>query len=358
MTKTSTKTCDHCGTPAKRRYAVRVTKRGHTKVAMVGSSCAKRFPRANQSDLILSIRRDRATGNEPMEITTFHADHGISEDTIRWAVETISPSGFFLRTLTLPAGYKDVMNALYGPASGDEPIKESAVHYAKRSPDRPPSRMIAKPSRPTRKITIIGMAEGGKVTVFTCYGGPAAEREPADPTLSDAERSAATAFWAEHALADVSLNKSSAKAKYKNKSSETTWAKLAMKMMDEHGLQEKMWTHRQDFPSRLELRKLEGEPKRSKPVCDICRKDFRLWLTGDKNWEMLPIALQACVFCQPCYKRIIDLGNVWRIKSKFGFTRGGKINFERPEGAGCDPRLIRMLREEFGIQIGRAKRAK
>ena len=49
---TQSKTCDHCGTPAKRRYAVRNTKRGHTKVAMVGSSCAKRFPRANQSDLI------------------------------------------------------------------------------------------------------------------------------------------------------------------------------------------------------------------------------------------------------------------------------------------------------------------
>jgi len=61
MTKTSTKTCDHCGTPAKRRYAVRITKRGHTKVAMVGSSCAKRFPRANQSDLIRSLKDDKST---------------------------------------------------------------------------------------------------------------------------------------------------------------------------------------------------------------------------------------------------------------------------------------------------------
>ena len=53
------KTCDHCGTPAKRRYAVRITKRGHTKVAMVGSSCAKHFPRANQSDLIRSLGYDQ-----------------------------------------------------------------------------------------------------------------------------------------------------------------------------------------------------------------------------------------------------------------------------------------------------------
>jgi len=68
------KTCDHCGTPAKRRYAVRITKRGHTKVAMVGSSCAKRFPRANQSDLIRSLSHDQAMGNEPVEITSFHAN--------------------------------------------------------------------------------------------------------------------------------------------------------------------------------------------------------------------------------------------------------------------------------------------
>lgn len=46
--KTRVKTCDHCGTPAKRRYAVRLKGR----VAMVGSSCAKRFPRARTSDLI------------------------------------------------------------------------------------------------------------------------------------------------------------------------------------------------------------------------------------------------------------------------------------------------------------------
>lgn len=56
MAKTRIKTCDHCGTPAKRRYAVRITKRGRTSVVMVGSSCAKSFPRANQSDLIRSLR--------------------------------------------------------------------------------------------------------------------------------------------------------------------------------------------------------------------------------------------------------------------------------------------------------------
>lgn len=49
--------CDHCGTPAKRRYAVRI--KGCPGISMVGSSCAKRFPRANTSDLIRSIQRDQ-----------------------------------------------------------------------------------------------------------------------------------------------------------------------------------------------------------------------------------------------------------------------------------------------------------
>lgn len=59
--KSKTRTCDHCGTPASKRYAVRI----RNQVAMVGSSCAKRFPRANQSDLIRSMS---------------HASHDASRD--------------------------------------------------------------------------------------------------------------------------------------------------------------------------------------------------------------------------------------------------------------------------------------
>jgi len=52
MSKTAArKTCDLCGTPAARRYPVRI---GGT-VAMVGSSCVKHFHRANRSDLIRSL---------------------------------------------------------------------------------------------------------------------------------------------------------------------------------------------------------------------------------------------------------------------------------------------------------------
>jgi hypothetical protein len=143
-----------------------------------------------------------------MEIVrVYHADHGVSQALMAWAVAAAAPAegGFFLRTLTLPEGEADLLNGLYGPASGDAPVPEGEVTWRRRSEDRPPSRIAAgRPKRPTRLVTIIGVASPDGVTVFTCYGGPAAEREPGDASLQgDPDGLArATAFWAEHALAD------------------------------------------------------------------------------------------------------------------------------------------------------------
>lgn len=134
----------------------------------------------------------------------YHADHGIPHLVVLQVIKDLRlPEGFFLRTTTLPDGAPDAMNALYGPRSGDAPIKESAVFYAKRSEDRPPSRMVDLPKRPTRTVTAIGMVEADGVTVYTIYGGPAAEREPGDPSLTNDPEAAkaARAFWAQHALA-------------------------------------------------------------------------------------------------------------------------------------------------------------
>ena len=134
----------------------------------------------------------------------FHADHGIPHFTVLQIVQALDlPEGFFLRTTELPEGAPDAMNALYGPKSGDKAVAESEVFYAQRTPDRPPSRMIALPKRPTRTVTIIGMAEPDGVVVYTVYGGPAAEREPGDPTIANdpAMLKAAKDFWSKHALA-------------------------------------------------------------------------------------------------------------------------------------------------------------
>ena len=134
----------------------------------------------------------------------FHADHGIPHFTVLQVIQALNPpEGFFLRTVDLPDGAPDAMNALYGPRSGDEPVAEADVFYAQRSEDRPPSRMIDLPKRPTRKVTVIGMAEPDGVVVYTIYGGPSAEREPGDPSIANDPElvKAAKAFWAKHALA-------------------------------------------------------------------------------------------------------------------------------------------------------------
>lgn len=62
----ATKTCDHCGTTCVRRYAVK----RDGAVVMVGSSCAKRFPRAKASDLIRSLNlRQIKSGKRSNEAT-------------------------------------------------------------------------------------------------------------------------------------------------------------------------------------------------------------------------------------------------------------------------------------------------
>lgn len=136
-------------------------------------------------------------------VRVFHADHGISKETLEWALAEIHPTGFFLRTLTLPEGHPELSSALYGPKAGDAPVAEDDVYYRQRSPDRPVSRMVALPKRPTRLLTIIGMAAEEGVTIYTAHGGPAAEREPGDPTLTPGtfEHETAALFWEKHALA-------------------------------------------------------------------------------------------------------------------------------------------------------------
>lgn len=134
----------------------------------------------------------------------FHADHGVAEETLAWAVAQVVP-GFFARTFELPPGAPDLLNSLYGPASGDAPVGEEEVLRRHRSPDRPLSRMVRRPSRPTRLLTVIGIAPmtGEEAVIYTAYGGPMASREPGDASLvlGSPEHQEAVAFWATHALA-------------------------------------------------------------------------------------------------------------------------------------------------------------
>ncbi len=110
-----------------------------------------------------------------------------------------------IRTVELPPGCPDVDNALYGPACGDEPIDDSEVLYECRG-DRPwADRLVMRPKRPSRLLTIIAVPEfrdvpekGKRLVCFTAYGGPMAPQHPDDPSNKD--REGALKFWAEHAL--------------------------------------------------------------------------------------------------------------------------------------------------------------
>jgi len=94
----------------------------------------------------------------------------------------------------------------------NEPVADTAAYMKKRMEDipagdtarRPPeSRMVRLPKRTTRLLTVIGTTGDDGVIILTAYGGPAAEREPNDPSLkSDEEKAIASSFWSGHALAD------------------------------------------------------------------------------------------------------------------------------------------------------------
>ena len=134
-------------------------------------------------------------------VKCFHADHAVSPALMEWAVQTVAP-GFFLRTLEIPDEFGDLKCKLYGPACGDAPVKGEQLVRDANDEFRGATPFVNLPPRPTRKLTVIGIAEGEDVTIFTAYGGPAAERIPSDPSLADDPqgKAAAERFWAEHAL--------------------------------------------------------------------------------------------------------------------------------------------------------------
>lgn len=113
-------------------------------------------------------------------------------------------TGFFLETVELPAELPPLACGLHGPLVGDAPVLEFEVTYRQRG-DRPgSSRLCSRPVRPTRLLTVIAGPEGEDPCVlYTAFGGPAAPREPFDPSLGEgAVLEASRSFWAVHALSE------------------------------------------------------------------------------------------------------------------------------------------------------------
>lgn len=148
-----------------------------------------------------SAGRKKNPRRNPAEFTVFHADHGIAPaqmEYIKGRLEQEAPQGFFLREITIPRELGTVRNAMYGPASGDAPVPESAVSYRPRG-DRPwTDRVVSWPARPVDYVQAIGTREGETFKLFTVYGGPLAPQNPEDPGCRDVE--GARKFWSQHAL--------------------------------------------------------------------------------------------------------------------------------------------------------------
>ena len=140
----------------------------------------------------------------PREFLVYHADHGVNPEQMAYIQSVIAnknPTGFFAMEVKLPRALGLVRNALYGPMSGDPPVRESEVDYRPRG-DRPWSdRVVAWPTRPIDYVQAIGMPDQNdpnKIVLFTVYGGPLAPQHPDDPGNRDL--AASKKFWSEHAL--------------------------------------------------------------------------------------------------------------------------------------------------------------
>lgn len=134
-----------------------------------------------------------------------HLDHGLASAHLDWLRECFQErDAFFIATVELPTELPSLSSGLYGPLAGDPAVDESEVYYAVRGSRKCASRLVGRPCRPTREITIVaGPHEGDPCVLYTCYGGPAAPREPGDTSLGTFEEIVeARKFWAEHALSD------------------------------------------------------------------------------------------------------------------------------------------------------------
>jgi hypothetical protein len=138
-----------------------------------------------------------------------HCDHVTAEILAFLARIFADRTGPFIETIELPPELGPICNALYGPAVGDPPITEDQVYYACRPGRLRPSRLVARPPRPTYQLTVIAglrldLQTGirHECALITCFGGPHAPREVCDLNLSEEELEQCRRFWAEHALAE------------------------------------------------------------------------------------------------------------------------------------------------------------
>lgn len=132
-----------------------------------------------------------------------HLDHDLSPAHVAWLlIRFADRDAFFLETVELPPELSPVQCGLYGPVLGDESVAEADVRYVVRGSRKCVSRIVERPARNTRTLTVIaGPAHGLVCVLYTSYGGPSAPREPGDTSLPTWEAVLESrAFWSTHAL--------------------------------------------------------------------------------------------------------------------------------------------------------------
>jgi hypothetical protein len=139
-----------------------------------------------------------------------HLDHNLTPGQVDFVLSQdpaphVNPdSGVAVFTVELPEGLGTAPCGIYGPIVGDAPVSTTDVSMERRGNRKGLSRIVARPVRQSRLVTIVaGPHDGHPFVLFTAYGGPLAPREPFDFDENDTSDSAVESrdFWAMHALA-------------------------------------------------------------------------------------------------------------------------------------------------------------
>ena len=133
-----------------------------------------------------------------------HVDH-VPREILEWVLHQFHDKSVpFIETVEIPLGFPWIDCGLHGPIMGDVPIPEEEVTYQVRPGRGWPSRLIQRPTRPTRQLVVIGGPyQEHSCILYTCFGGVLAPKEPQDPTLDPDKLAESQAFWAVHALSIV-----------------------------------------------------------------------------------------------------------------------------------------------------------
>jgi len=144
--------------------------------------------------------------------TDTHLDHFAAEERPRilelaqehfeaWqrTPRTFTPFPPLILTFTSPKAYAC---QLRGPTVGDQAVPNENAFYFVRGGRPYASRMTTLGPTTTHLVTmVIGPHDGQPHVLYTVYPGPAAPREPGDPSIATWEELVASRdFWAKHAL--------------------------------------------------------------------------------------------------------------------------------------------------------------